>query len=787
MEVEFLNELNESQRAAVEYCDGPSLVIAGAGSGKTRVLTYKIVYLLRLGLTPWSILALTFTNKAAREMRERIEKLVSENEARALWMGTFHSIFARILRFECEHVGYPRDYTIYDALDSENLVKQIIKEKGLDDKVYKPSLVAARISDAKNALIGPEEYNQDYYLMERDQKQRVAKTGEIYTVYQKRLEKSSAMDFDDLLLNTYKLLKNNQEIRDKYQQYFQFVLVDEYQDTNRVQHEIVKLLTERSQRVCVVGDDAQSIYSFRGAVVDNILDFQHLYPQTRLFKLERNYRSTQTIVAAAGSLIRHNRHQIPKDVYSENEQGEPIDVVTTYSDKEEASLVACRIEELKKQKGLGWGDFAVLYRTNSQSRTFEEAFRHKNISYRIVGGFSFYQRKEVKDVVAYLRLAVNPNDETALRRIINVPARGIGGTTILRLGTIATTHDITMWEVVSNPRRYSSELNAGICTRLTDFARMIEEAAKMAQEQSAEVVARYLIVESGLWKCIFQGNDPEDVSSQQYMQELMNGIIAWVKDRVETGESALLADYLQEISLLTELEPGEREEAEQEHVTLMTAHAAKGLEFPVVFVVGMEEGLFPSDRMDGERELEEERRLFYVALTRAKERVFITWSRTRFKYGQFTNCSRSRFLKEIDRKYLRESKPAGRSMFGSKKSTSSWATFFDSPKPKNKSEFDFDFTPEPEPAPVSKPVSQPTISGRMRPLSSVTSAYTAAASLPPAAAGLKVGCRICHARFGMGTVRVIEGTGLDAKVSVDFDTLGTKMILLRFSKFEIVD
>ncbi len=773
MEIDFLNDLNESQRLAVEYCEGPSLVIAGAGSGKTRVLTYKIAYLLARGLSPWGVLALTFTNKAAREMRERISKLVSESDARALWMGTFHSIFARILRMECTSIGYTSDFTIYDAQDAQSLVKQIVKEKGLDDKKYKPGMVAARISEAKNNMVTPEQYAQSYETVQRDRLQQAGEIHSIYTTYQQRLRNSNAMDFDDLLLNTYRLLKCSPEIREKYGQRFRYVLVDEYQDTNRVQHEIVKLLTEGNQRVCVVGDDAQSIYSFRGAVIDNILDFQNLYPNTKLFKLERNYRSTQTIVQAANSLINHNRHQIHKDVYSEKEVGEPIDVLEAFSDKEEASMVMRKLSHLKRHEGLQWSDFAILYRTNSQSRTFEEEFRRQGMPYRIVGGFSFYQRKEVKDAVAYLRLAVNPNDETALRRIINVPARGIGATTVERVGQAAEAAGVSMWQVVAQPETYAPALNAGTRGKLAAFARMIQTAGRMAEEQDAYEVANYIVKESGLWQSIMDDKTIEGQAAQQYMQELMDGIDSYVNDAVETGESTSLTQYLQDISLLSDTEEGD--EQDDNKITLMTVHSAKGLEFPVVFVVGMEEGLFPSERLCSEREVEEERRLFYVAITRAERTLFISWSRTRIRYGQFNNCTRSRFISEVDEKYLNTGSPKGRSLLGG---------FNTMKRPFQGHE-----------TPVSRPCNEretatsvrPTGIGSLKPMRSVTSNYTAQAPLQGTAATLQVGSRIKHVRFGEGVVCKIEGTGLDTKATVEFENLGTKQLLLRFSKYEVMD
>lgn len=771
---ELLSQLNEAQRASVEYCDGPSLVIAGAGSGKTRVLTYKVAYLLAQGLSPWSILVLTFTNKAADEMRDRVRQLVGESDASALWMGTFHSVFARILRIECDHIGYSRDFTIYDTQDSQSLVKQIVKEMGLDEKQYKPGMVAARISEAKNNMVSCGAYAQDYETMQRDRMQQVGQIHAIYAAYQQRLRQSNAMDFDDLLVNTCRLLKSNAEVREKYQQRFRFVLVDEYQDTNRVQHEVVKLLTEQSHRVCVVGDDAQSIYSFRGAVIDNILDFQKIYPDTRLFKLEQNYRSTQTIVGAANSLINHNRNQIHKDVFSRNAKGEPIEILEAYSDKEEASIVMRRIRTLLQTQRLAWSDFAILYRTNAQSRTFEEEFRRQGMPYRIVGGFSFYQRKEVKDAVAYLRLAVNPNDETSLRRVINYPTRGIGNTTLQKVSMAAAEAGVPLYRVVAAPEQFPVGLNAATCARLKAFSAMIEAARQLAEEKDAYEVATYIIKESGLWAAIFAGKTPEDIGSQQYLQELMDGIAAFVDDASESGQPATLTGYLQDISLLSDQEEGETDEGNR--ITLMTVHSAKGLEFPVVFVVGMEEGLFPGERLTTERELEEERRLFYVAMTRAEHRLFISWSRSRVRYGQFANCTRSRFVGEIAADYLSASKGTGRSFF----------THAEPSRPKPRVEERMTAWGEHPSAPVSSARPEPVSPARLKSVSSVTSSYTAQAPLPASAGGIAVGSRIRHQRFGVGTVREIQGTGLDTKATVEFENLGTKQLLLRFAKFDLL-
>lgn len=717
---------------------------------------------------------LTFTNKAADEMRDRVRQLVGESDASALWMGTFHSVFARILRIECDHIGYSRDFTIYDTQDSQSLVKQIVKEMGLDEKQYKPGMVAARISEAKNNMVSCGAYAQDYETMQRDRMQQVGQIHAIYAAYQQRLRQSNAMDFDDLLVNTCRLLKSNAEVREKYQQRFRFVLVDEYQDTNRVQHEVVKLLTEQSHRVCVVGDDAQSIYSFRGAVIDNILDFQKIYLDTRLFKLEQNYRSTQTIVGAANSLINHNRNQIHKDVFSRNAKGEPIEILEAYSDKEEASIVMRRIRTLLQTQRLAWSDFAILYRTNAQSRTFEEEFRRQGMPYRIVGGFSFYQRKEVKDAVAYLRLAVNPNDETSLRRVINYPTRGIGNTTLQKVSMAAAEAGVPLYRVVAAPEQFPVGLNAATCARLKAFSAMIEAARQLAEEKDAYEVATYIIKESGLWAAIFAGKTPEDIGSQQYLQELMDGIAAFVDDASESGQPATLTGYLQDISLLSDQEEGETDEGNR--ITLMTVHSAKGLEFPVVFVVGMEEGLFPGERLTTERELEEERRLFYVAMTRAEHRLFISWSRSRVRYGQFANCTRSRFVGEIAADYLSASKGTGRSFF----------THAEPSRPKPRVEERMTAWGEHPSAPVSSARPEPVSPARLKSVSSVTSSYTAQAPLPASAGGIAVGSRIRHQRFGVGTVREIQGTGLDTKATVEFENLGTKQLLLRFAKFDLL-
>ena len=753
---EILSSLNPAQRQAVEYCDGPSLVIAGAGSGKTRVLTYKIAYLMQNGVEPGSILALTFTNKAAREMRERIGRLVGEHEASMLWMGTFHSIFARILRYESESIGFTSHYTIYDDKDSASLIKTIIREMGLDEKQYRPGAVAHRISEAKNELITPSLYVQDMSLMRRDQMTRMSRIHEIYSTYQNRLRQSDAMDFDDLLLNTYLLLKSNPEIRRKYEERFHFVLVDEYQDTNYAQHQIVWLLTEHRQRVCVVGDDAQSIYSFRGARIDNILSFRNAYQGAQLFKLEQNYRSTQTIVGAANSVIKNNRRQIQKDVFSQKEVGEAIEVVEAYSDKEEAAIVARKILELRQHCGFDYGDVAILYRTNDQSRIFEEEFMRRKYPYRIYGGLSFYQRTEVKDSLAYLRLAVNPHDEEALRRVINKPARGIGNTTMERVYTCAIEHGVTPFEVISNPVQYSLPVNAATQGRLVRFADFISECNRAASTEEASTLAVRMLNESGLVDSINAGREPEDRERQANLQELLNSITSFVEDNREEGRATLLPDFLQTVVLLTDADKQLPQDGQT--ITLMTVHAAKGLEFRAVFVVGLEEDLFPSEMAQEEGNVEEERRLFYVAVTRAEERLFLTWSHSRMRYGKIQNNQCSRFLREVPAQYLSSQKRESSLLFGSSR-----------------------------PSVPSRPeVQRPVPSQRpLRPVRQVQSSFTAAAPLP-SGQQVSVGAHVEHARFGRGVVTAIEGSGMDVKATVDFENSGRKQLLLRFARLQVI-
>ena len=791
-----LQDLNPAQREAVLYCDGPSLVIAGAGSGKTRVLTHKIAYLLEQGMSPWNILALTFTNKAADEMKSRIARQVGAERARGLWMGTFHSIFARILRTEHESLGFSGDFTIYDAADSKSLVKSIIREMGLDDKQYKPGTVLAHISAAKNRLILPDAYQQNAQLQKADQTSRIPATGQVYQRYWQRCRQADALDFDDILVYTYLLLSHRPELQRKYEEHFHFVLVDEYQDTNYAQHAIVWLLTQHRRRVCVVGDDAQSIYSFRGANIDNILTFQRLYEGARLFKLEQNYRSTQTIVEAANSLIRHNRGQIPKDVYSRNDVGQPLHVFQFFSDIEEAAGVARKVMNLNRYEHIAWNEMAILYRTNVQSRTFEEAFRKQGIPYRIYGGLSFYQRKEVKDMIAYFRLAVNPNDEEALKRVINYPARGVGQTTVQRLLAAATEQGVSVWQVLTNPAAYDTGINRGTQAKLEAFVQLIEGFRTDVATLDAATLGARIAKESGVVEDIFRGHEPEDISRQENLQELLDGMQQFVDDRQqeEGNGRVLMTHYLQEVSLISDLD--ESDDDGDEKLSLMTIHAAKGLEFRIVFVVGMEENLFPNQMAaTSPREMEEERRLFYVALTRAQEQCFLTYAQNRYRYGKSEFSTPSSFLSEIDSKYLekggkdapptfqrmRERSPLSSTLFSSAKSYHSL--------PSGKGE-GWRSASTPQAAGLSSLTGKATGSrallGNEVGGGSVPSCQPPVTSTQTSSGTLTVGTRIEHSRFGRGTVTALAGSGMDAKATVAFDNVGTKQLLLRFAKFTII-
>lgn len=775
---EYLNKLNESQREAVEYNEGPSLVIAGAGSGKTRVLTYKIAYLVHLGLAPQSILALTFTNKAAREMKERIAAITGGQTARRLWMGTFHSIFSRILRYEAEHIGYPSNFTIYDTTDSKSLLKAIIKEMQLDDKVYRLGMVQSRISNAKNALVTWKAYEQSKELMQHDIDSKVPLLREIYKRYQNRCQQAGAMDFDDLLLQTNILFRDHPQVLEKYRSFFQFVLVDEYQDTNFAQHLIVQRLCEQHRRICVVGDDAQSIYSFRGANIDNILQFKNQYPGCRIFKLERNYRSTQNIVNAANSLIHKNKEQIHKNVYSEKEEGSKVRISASYSDYEEGYAVASAINELRLRKDYDYADFAILYRTNAQSRILEEALRKRSIPYKIYGGLSFYQRKEIKDIISYLRLIVNPHDEEAFKRVINYPSRGIGDTTVNKVIKAATENNVSLWTVLNAPIDYDLPINSGTAKKLTDFREMIERFIEQNTRLSAEEMAAIVVKESGIVSSLFQDRSVEGISKQENLQELLKGIAEFCELRREEGvEQVSLADFLSEVSLLTDQDNDKDEQANK--VTMMTVHAAKGLEFKNVFVVGLEEELFPSSMSkDNPRAVEEERRLFYVAITRAEENCVLTYAKSRFRNGQSAMCSPSRFLKDIDVRFLDVPADSSADTFAAARERFQRPAFtspFQQPRAVEKEEPSF-----------ISPVAQAQQRQRLTKVETTTS--TPASSSAPASdlSGLRVGAKVRHDRFGEGEVIAIEGDGGNAKATVAFTHFGQKQLLLKFARLTII-
>ena len=808
MSIDILRELNDSQRVAVEYCDGASLVIAGAGSGKTRVLTYKIAWLLEQGMKPWQILALTFTNKAAREMKDRIGRLVGEEQARYLQMGTFHSVFARILRAEADKIGYNANFTIYDQTDARSLVKTIIKEMGLDDKVYKPSSVADRISLAKNHLLLPQAYQQSAWAAD-DATQKRPQVANIYIRYAERCRQANAMDFDDLLVQTWVLFEKNEEVRQKYVEKFGFVLVDEYQDTNYAQQSIVYQLTKERQKVCVVGDDAQSIYSFRGANIDNILNFQSQYNNAKLFKLEQNYRSTQLIVQAANSLIRRNERQIPKNVFSKNEHGEKLQLKPAYSDREEALIVTQDIKKLKRQDNCNWSDFAILYRTNSQSRSFEEQMRKDGIPYRIYGGLSFYQRKEIKDVIAYFRLIANPDDEEAFKRIINYPARGIGDTTVGKIIQTAQAYGVSLWRVIKDPVLFPMDVSKGTMTKIQNFRQLIEGWIERLQTEDAYTLGHDIIMNSGISRDIYSGRNPEDISRQENLEEFLGGMQDFVESRREEdmGDEVYLPDFLQEVALLTDLDSDDGDSNDK--VVLMTVHAAKGLEFPTVFVVGLEENIFPSPMCTNSmRELEEERRLLYVAITRAEKHCILTCAQNRFRYGRMEYDTPSRFIRDIDPELLQvHSEAGGAGSFGAPQRKAynrydggaygtgttggySRSSRYESEGPEwmqNPRPVATQFKADPKPRAVAprqpeKPVN-PFGANFKR-------VYNAVAPRPmasdPSASELREGVRIEHMRFGVGTVVRIEGTGENTKATVEFTNAGTKQLLLKFAKFKIL-
>lgn len=840
--MDLLNDLNESQRKAVEYIDGPSLVIAGAGSGKTRVLTYKIAYLLQQGVKPWSIMALTFTNKAAREMKERIGKLVGQELAQHLYMGTFHSIFSRILRAEAQHIGFTNNFTIYDESDSRSLIKTIVKEMGLDEKVYKPASVHSRISMAKNNLMSAENYARDKELYQADQRAKMPRVGDIFFTYVQRCQQANAMDFDDLLTLTFKLFQEHEDIRKKYADRFDFLLVDEYQDTNHAQMRIVMQLCKEKERVCAVGDDSQSIYSFRGANIDNILSFQSRFKEARLFKLEQNYRSTQSIVEAANSLIKHNSNQIPKHVYSKNDKGESLIYKPAYSDKEEALIVCREIKRIKRQDDCQYSDFAILYRTNAQSRSFEEEFRKQGIPYRIYGGLSFFQRKEIKDVIAYFRLVANPDDEEAFKRIINYPSRGIGNTTVAKIAACALDNHVSFWQVISSPEHYGLGVNKGTLAKLESFRLMLSGFVEKSASMNAFDLGDTIVKESGISADIYKSGsrDPEDLARQENLEELLGGMQSFVEECREEGreQEAYLTDYLQGVALLTDLDS--KGDDDEPRVSLMTVHASKGLEFPTVFVVGLEENIFPSAIVSTLRELEEERRLLYVAITRAEKHCVLTSAKNRFRYGKMEFGNPSRFIKEIDSAFIQEdsemphddngfgSSGYGRGGYGNSgyggrmpwDNHSISSQFKPDRKDYSDGEDDFrtngrggyrtsgrdDFRSSSRDDFRTSGRSGSGLDSRFKSVrgleaarrimdssssslgsSSSSSGSAFGSSTSSAGSGRLVeGAKIEHQRFGVGTVLKLEGSGENAKATVQFVNSGTKQLLLKFAKFTII-
>lgn len=843
--MDLLNDLNESQRKAVEYIDGPSLVIAGAGSGKTRVLTYKIAYLLQQGVKPWNIMALTFTNKAAREMKERIGKLVGQDLAQHLYMGTFHSIFSRILRSEAQHIGFTNNFTIYDETDSRSLIKTIVKEMGLDEKAYKPASVHSRISMAKNNLMSAENYARDKDLYQADQRAKMPRVGDIFITYVQRCQQANAMDFDDLLTLTFKLFQEHEDVRKKYADRFDFLLVDEYQDTNHAQMRIVMQLCKEKERVCAVGDDSQSIYSFRGANIDNILSFQSRFKGAKLFKLEQNYRSTQNIVEAANSLIKHNSNQIPKDVYSKNDKGECLVYKPAYSDKEEALIVCREIKRIKRQDDCQYSDFAILYRTNAQSRSFEEEFRKQGIPYRIFGGLSFFQRKEIKDVIAYFRLVANPDDEEAFKRIINYPARGIGNTTVAKIAACALDNHVSFWQVISSPEHFGLGVNKGTLAKLESFRLMISGFVEKSASMNAFDLGDTIVKESGVSADIYKpgSREPEDLARQENLEELLGGMQSFVEECREEGreQEAYLTDYLQGVALLTDLDS--KGDDDEPRVSLMTVHASKGLEFPTVFVVGLEENIFPSAIVSTLRELEEERRLLYVAITRAEKHCILTSAKNRFRYGKMEFGNPSRFIKEIDSAFIQEDSemPHDDNSFGSSGfgrgsygrggygnggygGRMPWDNHSISsqfkPDRKDYSDDEDDFRRSGRDDYRSSGESDFRTSGRgssvldgrfksvrgleaaRRIMGSSSSSSGSAFGGTPSSAGssshstgsssagsgrLVEGAKIEHQRFGVGTVLKLEGSGENAKATVQFVNSGTKQLLLKFAKFTIIE
>lgn len=792
--MDFLAQLNDSQRQAVEYCDTPVLVIAGAGSGKTRVLTYKIAYLLSKGMKPWNILALTFTNKAANEMKQRISTLVGSDMPQRLNMGTFHSIFSRILRAEASYLNYASNFTIYDENDSRSLVKTIVKEMQLDDKIYKPSLISSRISMAKNHLILPDQYRMTRNLVERDAEQRMPAMSSIYSAYCERCKLANAMDFDDLLTNTYILFDENDDIRLKYAEKFKYILVDEYQDTNFVQQKIVWQLSKENLHVCAVGDDAQSIYAFRGANIDNILNFEKQFTGTRVFKLEQNYRSTQRIVQAANSLIRHNKQQIPKDVFSKNDEGDNLTLKTAYSDKEEAMIVCNEINRIRRIEHCKYSDFAILYRTNSQSRSFEEAMRKAGMPYKIYGGLSFYQRKEIKDMIAYFRMIVNPDDEEAFKRIINYPKRGIGETTVAKISGLASVAGVSLWRVICEPEKYGLSANKATLVKIADFKELITNFINKLITTDAYTLGIEIAKTSGISADIYADKSPENLSRQENLEEFLGSLQEFVESRKEEGliSETGLADFLKEVALQTDIESDNKSNDEADRVSLMTIHSAKGLEFPTVFIVGLEENIFPSLMSTNSiREIEEERRLFYVAITRAERHCILTYAKSRYRYGRMEFQNPSRFLMDINPQLI---KTDGPQFIGT--SRNSYIT--DSHKLnkyQNSKPVASQFKADPMLREVVHHKDTPATSMLPNSFKRVNKLTTNSynhlnhisendvSSMPMD--GLRVDCIIEHERFGVGKVIRLEGKGENLKATVQFKNAGIKQLLVKFARFKV--
>ena len=770
----YLEQLNEPQRAAVIQKDGPMIIIAGAGSGKTRVLTYRIAHLMQQGVDAFNILSLTFTNKAAKEMKARIADVVGHSEAKNLWMGTFHSVFARILRSEADKLGYPSNFTIYDTQDAVRLITAIIKELNLDKERYKPKQILSRISSFKNSLITVRAYFNNPDLQEADLMASRPRVGDIYKEYVDRCFKSGAMDFDDLLLRTNELLARFPEVLAKYQNRFKYVMVDEYQDTNHSQYIIIKALADRFQNICVVGDDSQSIYSFRGANISNILNFQKDYPDVKMFKLEQNYRSTSNIVNAANSVIENNKTKLDKEVWTSNDAGNYIKVMRTISDGEEGRFVAQSMWENMMNNQLKADSFAVLYRTNSQSRAIEDSLRKKNIDYKIYGGISFYQRKEIKDLLSYLRLIINPSDEEALKRVINYPARGIGATTIDKLTIAANHYNKTIFEIISNIDKVDLKVNSGIKIKMQNFANMIQRFQIESQTKNAFEISDLVVKQAALVKDLQKDGTPEGISKVENVQELLNGIKDFITDKIETGEDASLTSFLEDVALATDFDSDKKEDVPR--AALMSIHQSKGLEFPYVYIVGLEENLFPSAMsMNTRSELEEERRLFYVALTRAEKQAYLTYAQTRYRWGKLTDGEPSRFLEEIDDQYLEYITPklpepsANRFIDASLFDDAPKKMRFQKPIQRKRKEFTKKKSEEGAP-----------LKGKMKKVSEVSSKTNLFDT------EIIAGNIIEHNRFGKGEVLAIEGKGPNKKAEIQFATVGKKKLLLQYAKLKVI-